>query len=406
MHSEWPLINLMEAEIISMMQDLLHGKSGAPGIITHGGSTSILEACKAYVLAARQSGIDHPEIIVPDSAHVAFDKAAETLDATLVKVPVDPKTGGANVRAMDRAITGNTCLLVGSAPSFPMGVMDPIQQLGQLALRHRLPLHVDSCLGGGLTVFAKEAGFHDIPPCDFSVAGVTSISIDTHKYFGAPKGTSVLVFSKKANVSPTQTHLDWTGGMYVTQGIDGSRSGADIAVLWTLLFSKGRAAYVQDTFNILSLQRLLVADIQKIEGIVIPYQTYLSVIPVQTAKGINAMVVAEQFEKRGWSVNLLQTADQKPNGFHFCLTSVHTHQENFVHSFVTDLRAAVQFAKDNPLAKPTGIAKAYGSLGKVPRYIQDKVGKMYTTINNSLPGVPIEGLNPPAPRPGMKSHNE
>lgn len=407
MHSEWPLINLMEAEIISMMQHLLRGDAGAPGIITHGGSTSILEACKAYVLAARENGIDHPEIIAPDSAHVAFDKAARILNAKLVKVPVDVKTGGADVNAMYHAINKNTCLLVGSAPSFPMGVIDPIKALGQLAIKYHLPLHVDSCLGGFLTVFAKEAGFTDIPSCDFSVAGVTSISIDTHKYGQTPKGTSVLVFRKKAAASPTHTHLDWTGGMYVTPSIDGSRSGADIAVLWSTLCFKGKEKYCADTFLILNLQRKLIEEAKKISGIIIPYQSLLSVIPIQTEKGINAMVVAEQFQKRGWSVNLLQTANQQPNGFHFCVTIVHARQEDFVDLFMADLRAAVMFAKENPAAKPTGIAKAYGSLGFVPPYVQSQVGLMYTRINYTLPNIPIEGLNQPEnSRLAMKLHQE
>lgn len=239
MHSEWPLINLMEAEIISMCHNLLHGEPGAPGLLTHGGSTSILEACKAYVLHARSKGITTPEIIVPESAHVAFDKAANILNVKLVKIPVDEKTGAADAKAMERAITKRTCMMVGSAPSFPFGIIDPIEALGHIAIKHHVPLHIDSCLGGFITVFAKEAGFH-IPPCDFSVPGVSSISIDTHKYGQTPKGTSILLFSQQALASPTHVHLDWVGGMYVTPSIDGSRSGADIATAWTVLCHKGK----------------------------------------------------------------------------------------------------------------------------------------------------------------------
>src|SRR3990167_2901640 len=295
LHSEWPLINLMEAEVISMCQQLLHGEQGAPGMMTHGGSTSILEACKAYVLYARANGNNDPEIIVPESVHVAFDKAAKLLNARLIKVPVDPKLGTADVRAMERAITSRTCLIVGSAPSFPSGVMDPIQDLAAVAKKHCLPCHVDSCLGGFLTVFATEAGF-SLPPCDFSVDGVTSVSIDTHKYGQTPKGTSVLLFKRGCSATPTHAHLDWVGGMYVTPGIDGSRSGADIATAWAVLCYKGRKEYVKETAAILSLQRDLVEQLRKIEGVCIPYDPKLSVIPIQTAKGINSLLVADRLK--------------------------------------------------------------------------------------------------------------
>ena len=392
MHSEWPLINLMEAEIVSMCQNLLHGQRGAPGIITHGGSTSILEACKAYVLQARKNGNEHPEIIVPDTIHVAFDKAADILHVKLIKIPVDQTTGEANVTAMEKAITKNTCLMVGSAPSFPFGIIDPINRLGKVALQHNIALHVDGCLGGFLTPFAQEAGF-DIPGCDFSIPGVTSISIDTHKYGQTPKGTSVLLFNHDSPATPTHVYLDWVGGMYVTPSIDGSRSGADIATVWTVLCHKGKAEYINETKNILTLQRELLSDIKKIDGLFIPFNPQLSVIPIQSNDGINALVIADRLAKAGWSVNILQTPEQNPAGFHFCLTSVHTQQNNFKQLFIADLTEAVKYAKANPNEKPKGQAKAYGKLEKgVPQSVQERIGKGYQQILNTLPNIPIKGI--------------
>ena len=144
--------------------------------------------------------------------HVAFDKAAKILNVRIIKVPVDPATGAADVNAMQRAITNRTCMMVGSALSFPSGVTDPIEALGAICKQHDIPLHVDACLGGFTMVFAHEAGFHDFPRCDFSVPGVTSISIDTHKYGQTPKGTSVLLLSPNTKATPTHVHLDWVGG--------------------------------------------------------------------------------------------------------------------------------------------------------------------------------------------------
>lgn len=401
MHTDWPLINLMEAEVISMCQHLLHGENDAPGIMTHGGSTSILEALKAYVLHARSKGISHPEIIVPDTAHIAFEKAATVLNARLIKVPVDARTGAADPRAMERAITGRTCLMVGSAPSFPFGIIDPIETLARIAENHRLPLHVDSCLGGFLTVFANEAGF-SIPPCDFSIPGVTSISIDTHKYGQTPKGTSMLLFTKNSPATPTHVHLDWIGGMYVTPGIDGSRSGADIALTWTVMCYKGKEEYVRETKAILDLQAAFVERIQQIEGLIVPYNPKLSVIPIQTTTGIDSFLVAEQLSKTGWSVNIIQGTEQQAPGFHFCLTSIHTHQPDFVENFTSDLSRAVDYAKSHPEEQPHGMIKAYGKLAKgVPLSVQKRIGEGYARILNTLglwaPAAPAEGIDEDVP---------
>jgi glutamate/tyrosine decarboxylase-like PLP-dependent enzyme len=387
MHSEWPLLNLMEAEIISMCQSLLHGEKGGHGIVTSGGSTSILEACKAHVFKARKNGISNPEIIVPETAHVAFDKAAKILNVKLVKIPVDKNTGAADVQAMENAINKNTCMIVGSAPSFPAGIIDPIEDLGKIAKKHNIPLHVDSCLGGFLTVFAKKAGF-DLPKCDFA-AGADTISIDTHKYGYAPKGSSVLLFHKDSTSTPTHTHLDWVGGMYVTQGIEGSRDGAKIATTWTTLCYNGEEKYINATKDILNLQKKMKEEIEKIDGIYIPYNPQLSVIPIQSNKGINSLLIAQSLKEKGWSVNILQTPDQKEAGFHFCLTSVHANQSNFLETFIEDLKVAVQYAKDNPNEKPKGMAKAYGKLGDVPSFVHDIIGENYIKIMNTLPNIKL-----------------
>lgn len=391
LHANWPLINLMKAEVISWCQNLLNGQSGAHGIITHGGTTSIIEACFAYVTYARkQKGITQPEILVPETVHVAFDKAAELLNVKLVKVAIDPNTGKVNVAAMARAITKRTCLLVGSAPSFPFGIIDPITELGILAQKHHLPLHVDACLGGFVTVFAKK-DLH-LPPCDFSVPGVTSISMDTHKYGQTPKGTSVLLFSPSCRATPTQTYLDWVGGMYVTESMDGSRSGADIALAWTVMAYKGKRYYMNVTAKILTLKNELVKALQKIEGIEIGYDPQLSVVGIRVKPPLNPLLVAEEFEKYGWSINILQTSQHKPDGFHFCLTEAHTHIRSFIKNFITDLSSAMDYVAHHPQAKPKGMAKAYGMVGQIPAFLQKRIGEGYIKIQNTLPNKLIPGI--------------
>jgi sphinganine-1-phosphate aldolase len=394
LHSEWPLIHLMKAEIIAMCQQLLHGSRGAHGVITHGGSTSIFEACKTYVLAARDRGIGCPEIIAPDTVHVAFDKAARILNARLIKVPVNPHTGAADVEAMRAAITDRTCLMVGSAPSYSFGIMDPIGELAPMAQTYDVPFHVDSCLGGFLTAFSEEAGFN-LPVCDFRVPGVTSISFDTHKYGQTPKGNSLLLFSRDYRKTPTHTYLEWCGGMYLTDTLDGSRSGADIATMWTTLCYLGRQAFVDYTRKILTLQRALCQELRHIDGISIPYDPQVSVVGIRVKPPLNALLVAQKFKTFGWSVNILQTPDSTTDGFHFCLTAVHTYYFDFVSSFIRDLRESLDYARDHPDEKPTGLFQAYGALSEgIPTCVQDQLGDGYARLQNALPTVTLEEVCP------------
>lgn len=403
LHSDWPLISLLEAEIISMTQTLFHGTKGAPGIITHGGTTSILEACKAYVLYARNNGNTSPEIIAPSTAHFAFDKAGEILNAKIIRVGVNPETGKADVKRMENAITKNTCLMIGSAPSFPFGVFDPISELAAIAVKHGIYFHVDNCLGGFLNVFAHKAGFN-IPAFDFSIQGVTSLSTDTHKYGQAPKGNSILLLHPHCKASTCYVSFDSPCGLYVTEGIDGSRSGADIAVTWTTLMALGEDSYIDETKRILTLAKELTDTISKIDGIEIPFTPELSVIGMIAKAPLNTLLIASKMNEDGWTVNVVKTATGKP-AFHFCLTSAHTNYKNFISEFTQSLNHAVQYAKDHPHEKPHGLAKAYGSLNEtwypIPKSIQNGIGRGFMAVNNTLPGIEIRGIYSPP----LKSKN-
>ena len=188
----FPSVRRMEAEVIAMCCEIFNGGEEAVGCVTAGGTESILMAVKTYRdLARARRGITEPELVVPVSAHAAFDKAAHYFGVAIKHVPVDPVTFKVDVEAMRKAVTKNTIMLVGSAVSFPQGVMDDIQALSDIALHppgHSapLPLHVDCCLGSFLIAFAERAG-RKLPPFDFRVPGVTSISADTHKYGYGPK---------------------------------------------------------------------------------------------------------------------------------------------------------------------------------------------------------------------------
>lgn len=393
LHDHWPFLHKMKAEIIAWCQDLLHGSNTGHGIITHGGSTSIFEACFAYVRYAKEQGIDEPEILVPATAHPAFFKSAEILGVKIRAIPVDPATGKADVAAMRKAINRNTCMIVGSAPSYPQGIIDPIPEIAALAKEYNIPCHADSCLGGLKTACGKDAGFREVPYCDFSIPGVTSVSIDTHKFFEAPKGTSILCFHPDCPATPTQAYLDSVCGMYVTDSVDGSDSGARIATLWALLLARGKDYYVKNIGKILTLQRELVTALKNMPGLEVAFDPILSVVGFRPRKGctIDPLLVAQKFEERGWSVNTVQLPD-KSYSFHFCLTSMHTNVPNFVKDFVNDMGVAAEYAMANLNEKPKGKAKAYGKMPSAPAFVLKRIGEFYVRIQNTLPNVAIPGI--------------
>lgn len=378
LHDKWPRIVAMQAEIIRWCQDLFGGSKEAYGLITHGGTTSIIEAMAAYVTHARAKGIKNPEIVVPETAHAAFKKAADLTGARLITVPVDPKSGAVNAHVMRKYISGNTAVIVGSAPSFMYGVNDPIPELGKVAQELGVPLHVDACLGGFLTAFLETSK----TPMDFRVKGVTSISADLHKYGNCPKGTSVCLFSEDSPVLSVYAALNWSGGLYTTPGIlDGSTSGARVAEIYTTLSYYGRKQYQEISRSIITMRQRLqdkVAELYKPDAsgkrdIYIFGNPQWSVLGFRSDT-LNPHFIANELDKRGWKLNSLQ----KPDGFHLCLTHVHTLVDRFEDKFIKDLQESIEAVKQYPAdKKPEGNVKVYGTIGILPTQVQEVICRQY-----------------------------
>ncbi|KXS08831.1 PLP-dependent transferase, partial [Gonapodya prolifera JEL478] len=225
----------MEAEVISMVLHMFNAPSGAGGVLTSGGSESLLMAFKSYRDWGRDvKGITRPNVVVPITAHAAVDKASQFFNIQLRKVPLDPKTFKVDVRAVERAIDRNTVALFGSLPNYPHGICDPIPALGALAKKYGVGLHVDACLGGFVVAFMEKAGFGDDLKKDLGwLFVITGISCDTHKYGFAPKGTSTILY-RTAELRRYQYSVEtgWPGGLYASHGVAGSRPGALIAGCW------------------------------------------------------------------------------------------------------------------------------------------------------------------------------
>lgn len=379
----FPGLRKMEAEVVRMCCALFHGGPNSCGTMTSGGTESILMACKAYREMAYDKGIKYPEILVPESAHAAFDKAANYFGLKIVHIPLN-KDMQVDVKAMKRAISKNTAMLVCSAPQFPHGSIDPIEEVAELALKYKIPFHVDACLGGFLIVFMEKAGFPLSTRFDFRVNGVTSISADTHKYGYAPKGSSVILYSEEKYrqyqffVAP-----DWQGGIYASPTISGSRPGGIIAACWATMMHKGEDGYVDATRRIISTTRFIVSELQKIEGIVIIGKPEVSVI----ALGSNVFDIyqlSNMLAAREWNLTILQY----PSSIHICITLLHTNR-GVAELFVKTVQECVTEIMKNPKAKTTGLGAIYGMAQMIPdRNLISEISHVYLDCLYKTDGPP------------------
>jgi len=364
LHSDlFPSATKFEAEIVSMVATL-HGKnqtvnnSSICGTVTSGGTESILLAMKTYRDKAREEkGITEPEMIVPVTAHAAFDKASQYFNIKQVKIPV---TGNytVDVNAVKRAINYNTIVIVGSAPSFPHGAFDSIKELSDIALKYRIGFHTDCCLGGFVVPFAEKLGYN-VPVVDFRLPGVTSMSVDTHKYGYAAKGTSVVLYRDEAlRHHQFYTTTEWPGGLYFSPTLAGSRPGALSAACWAAMLAMGEEGYLQATRAILEAAEKIKAGIQSIPELrILGEPLWIFAI---ASDSLNIYEVLDEMSKRKWNLNGLH----KPACFHIALTLRHT-QAGVAERFIQDLKDSVAYVKAYPGSKD-GMAPIYGMASSLP----------------------------------------
>lgn len=351
----------MEGDVVRMAAKMLHGGADAVGTMSSGGTESILLAVKTYRDRARRlkPWIRNPEMVLPDSAHVAFLKAAELFG---VKARIAPlgQDHRVNVSALRRMVNRNTVMIVGSAPQYVQGVIDPIEELGQIALRKKIPLHVDACIGGFILPWLEKLG-HPLPRWDFRVPGVTSISADLHKYGYAAKGASVIVYRNMDHLKDQfYVATDWPGGIYASPSLPGTRPGGPIAAAWAGLLALGEEGYLELAKQSLAAVKKLRAGVVEIDGIEVvgnPDATLVSIQSVDAAVDIYA--VADQLEDRGWHFD----RQQNPASLHFTVMSKHL---KTVEPLLEDLREVVAHVRAHPELKSRGNAAMYGMMAKIP----------------------------------------
>jgi sphinganine-1-phosphate aldolase len=331
----FPSLKKFEEEVVDWALDLLHAPPEAAGVMTSGGTESLflaLAAARDWARATRPS-IARPEIVIPWSAHPAFDKASHYLDLTVVRVPLR-EDFRADVDAMAAAVTTNTILVAGSAPALPHGVIDPIPGIAALARHRGLWCHVDACVGGFMAPFVKRAGY-PVGAFDFAVDGVTSVSADLHKYGFTAKGASLLLLADRA----MRPYLvfdfdDWPRGHYSSATFRGTRPGGAVASAWAVMRYLGLEGYTRIARTTMEGRDRLIAGIESLDGFHVVGSPELTVMGYG-ATGIDIAAVAHELGERGWFVSGMAS----PPGIHMgMLSPAHA---AVVDEYVADLREAV-----------------------------------------------------------------
>jgi len=298
----FPSLGRMQADVVRIVADLLHADEEAAGFMTSGGTESILVAVKAAKERARaERGITEPEMVLARSAHAAFHKAAHDFGVTARVVPVRDDWR-ADVDMMAAAVNDRTVLLVGSAPQYPQGVVDPIPEIAGIASHVGANCHVDACMGGFVLPFAERLGL-SVAPWDFRVDGVTSISADVHKLGYSPKGASVIVHRSKA-LRRYQTFVfdDWLGGLYASPNLLGTRAAGPIAAAWAVLHYLGEDGYLRLTRTTLDAATRLVAGIGSVRGIEVRGEPDAQIVcfGATDPASFDVFALGDALASRGW----------------------------------------------------------------------------------------------------------
>lgn len=346
----FPSLKKFEAEVVAMTASLLGADGAVVGNMTSGGTESILMAVKTARewARARNPANTEPQMILPTTAHPAFEKAAHYFSIEPVHVPIDADFR-ADVEAARAAITPNTILVVGSAPSYPYGVVDPIVELAQVAKEKNLLFHVDACVGGFVLPFVRQLGY-PVPDFDFSVEGVTSISVDLHKYAYAAKGASVILYRNKAlRRHQFFVYTDWPGGIYLSPTMTGTRPGGAIAAAWAIMNHLGEEGYLAVTDIVMRTVAKLCEGIDAIEGVHILGEPVMSILAIGSDHQ-NIYEVADELTLRGWYLD----RQQFPPSLHLTVTPAHAQVAD---QFLKDLEEAVAQVSRFSLTKATNSAK-------------------------------------------------
>lgn len=347
----FPSLRRMQRDVLAIVADLLHGGGEAAGFMTTGGTESLLLAVKAARERGRKEhGIEKPEMVLPSTAHAAFEKGASYFGVKSVRVPVGPDFR-ADPEATAAAVTKDTVLVVASAPQYPQGVIDPVPAIAAVAAAANVNCHVDACMGGMTLPFLERIG-HPIPAWDFRVPGVTSISVDLHKYGYAAKGASVILHRNK-DLRKHQTFQteNWLGGFYASSGVLGTKSGGPIAAAWAVLHHLGEEGYLRLVREARGATEKLAAWLRAQPGAVLLADPEATLVAFRF-EDADPFAVADALWKRGWYVD----RQGPPPSLHCTVNAVHG---GSMDEFLVVLADAYAEAR---AARAKGARGSYGTL--------------------------------------------
>lgn len=333
----FPSLGEIQSEVVGACAALFHGDTAA-GFMTSGGTESILMAVKAARERGRaERGVTEPEMVVPESAHAAFHKAAHYFGLRVHKVPVRDDWR-ADVDAMAEYVGDRTVLVVGSAPQYPQGVIDPIPELARLAADAGASMHVDACMGGFVLPFLEMEG-EEVPPWDFRVDGVTTISADIHKLGYAPKGASVILHrTKELRRHQTFVFDDWLGGFYASPNMQGTRPGLPMATAWAVMHHLGIDGYRRLTRVAVDAARRIAAGVRATPGLTVlgEPQAHLLAIAAdpEAAHPVDVFALGDALARRGW----FHDRQTPPDSLH---ATVSAGNAPVVDEYLADLAACV-----------------------------------------------------------------
>lgn len=374
----------MEDDIVSFTAGLLHAPDTACGVVTSGGTESCLLAAKTYRDRARAlHGVSEPEMIIPATAHVAWEKGAEYFGLKIRTLPLtaDLRTDASQLEGM---INANTAMILGSAPEYPHGTIDPIPFMAEIAERRGIPMHVDACVGGFILPFMELNG-RDIPLWDYRVPGVTSISADVHKYGFASKGASTITYRDLGYFKHQMfVSQNWPGGVFASPALLGTRPGGSYAAAWSALQYFGISGYRDLAARTAQAVDRLCAGVSAIPGLRMlatpqgPLIAYGSSDPA-----VNIFSVGDRMQEKGWTINRLQY----PDGLHGMVTARHL---EVVDAYLSDLRASVDIARAHPEMAQKGAAAVYGMIAHAPfrDMVRSQVLDTFANFYATHPGSP------------------
>ncbi len=347
----FPSVARLENDLIRSAAALL-GAPGTQGTFTSGGTESILLAVKTARDHARaERGVTDPVMILPSTAHAAFHKAAAYLGVEAVVVPVDPGTFRADADGIAAAITDRTALVVASAPSYAHGVIDPVAQIAGAAADRGVLCHVDACIGGWLLPYLRRAG-REVPPFEMSVRGVTSLSVDLHKYGYADKGASVVLYrDEQLRRHQYFAHAGWPGYPVVNPTVQGTKSAGLLAQAWAVLRHVGEDGYTELARQVAGASDRLLAGLAGIEGVRVLGRPSCGLVAftLEGAEGPDGegdlsllLHLADEMRLRGWYLQPQLRFDGMPPNLHLTLTPATVHQ---VGALLADLHEALTAAR-------------------------------------------------------------